>query len=188
MKLEEGVPLARFTTIGTGGHARALARPESVTELQDALRFAGEHELEVATIGLGSNMLVSDAGFEGLVLKLGGALARAEVREELLVAGGGAANAVALHRARAAGLGAFEFACAIPGTTGGGVRMDAGAYGSDWSEILARALVVDDQGTRWSTPAELGLSYRRSRLDQGQVVAQVEFRLERRDPEEIKAK
>ena len=187
MKLEEGVPLARFTTIGTGGPARALARPESVTELQDALRFAGEHELEVATIGLGSNLLVSDAGFEGLVLKLGGALARAEVREELLVAGGGAANAVALHRARAAGLGGFEFACAIPGTAGGGVRMNAGAYGSDWAAILERALVVGADGAEWRTPAELGLSYRRSGLHAGEVVGEVEFRLRPRSADEIKS-
>jgi len=187
MKLEEGVPLARFTTIGTGGPARALARPENVTELQDALRFAGEHELEVATIGLGSNLLVSDAGFEGLVLKLGGALARADVREELLVAGGGAANAVALHRARAAGLGGFEFACAIPGTAGGGVRMNAGAYGSDWAAILERALVVGADGAEWRTPAELGLSYRRSGLHAGEVVGEVEFRLRPRSADEIKS-
>ena len=187
MKLEEGVPLARFTTIGTGGPARALARPEGVSELQDALRFAGEHELEVATIGLGSNLLVSDAGFEGLVLKLGGALARAEVREELLVAGGGAANAVALHRARAAGLGGFEFACAIPGTAGGGVRMNAGAYGSDWAAILERALVVGADGAEWRTPAELGLSYRRSGLHAGEVVGEVEFRLRPRSADEIKS-
>src|SRR2546430_5299728 len=187
MKLEEGVPLARFTTIGTGGHARALARPEGVSELQDALRFAGEHELEVATIGLGSNLLVSDAGFEGLVLKLGGALARAEVREELLVAGGGAANAVALHRARAAGLGGFEFACAIPGTVGGGVWMNAGAYGSDWAAILERALVVGGEGAGWLTPAELGLDYRRSELQHGQVVARAEFGLEPRPADEIKS-
>src|SRR6266700_5188537 len=161
MRIEEGIGLARFTTIGTGGPARALARPETVPELQEALRFARERELGVATIGLGAN---------------------------LLVAGGGAPNAVALHRARAAGLGAFEFACAIPGTVGGGIRMNAGAYGSDWSEILERALVVDEHGARWQTQTELGLSYRQSKLDQGQVVARVEFRLEPRDPDEIKAK
>ena len=188
MKIEEAVQLGRYTTLGAGGAARAFARPSTVEEVEKALAWARGRELPVMTIGLGSNLLVADEGVEALVLRLEGELASAEVRDDLLIAGGGAANAVCLHRARAAGLGAFEFACAIPGTTGGGVRMNAGAYGSDWSEILARALVVDDQGTRWSTPAELGLSYRRSRLDQGQVVAQVEFRLERRDPDEIKAK
>src|SRR5205085_10305345 len=108
-------------------------------------------------------------------------------RGDLLIAGGGAANAVCLHRARAAGLGGFEFACAIPGTVGGGVRMNAGAYGSDWSEILERTLVVDEESARWLTPAELGLSYRRSQLESGEVVARAEFRLEAGAPDEIKA-
>ena len=75
----------------------------------------------------------------------------------MLVAGGGATNAVCLHRARAAALGGFEFACAIPGTAGGGVWMNAGAYGSDWSAIVIRALVATADGTGWLTPAELGL-------------------------------
>ena len=109
------------------------------------------------------------------------------MREELLVAGGGAANAVALHRARAAGLGGFEFACAIPGTAGGGVRMNAGAYGSDWAAILERALVVGADGAEWRTPAELGLSYRRSGLHEGEVVGEVEFRLRPRSADEIKS-
>src|SRR5437773_11233777 len=123
------------------------------------------------TIGLGSNLLVADEGVEALVLRLEGELASAEVRDNLLIAGGGAANAVCLHRARAAGLGGFEFACAIPGTVGGGVWMNAGAYGSDWAAILERALVVDGHGARWLGPEELGLSYRRPALRHGQVVA-----------------
>jgi len=187
MKIEHGVELARFTTLGTGGPARALGRPETLGDLEAGLRFAREHELQVATVGLGSNLLVSDDGFDGLVLKLAGELARAEVQGELLVAGGGAANAVCLHRARAAELSGFEFACAIPGTTGGGVWMNAGAYGGDWAGIVERALVVDADGARWRTPAELGLRYRRSDLRHGQVIARVEFRLTPRPLAEIKA-
>jgi UDP-N-acetylenolpyruvoylglucosamine reductase len=186
MKIEEGVPLARFTTIGTGGPARAFARPEKVGELEEALSFARERGLPVATIGLGSNLLVADDGFAGLVLKLTGQLAQVEARGELLVAGGGAPNAVALHRARAAGLGGFEFACAIPGTAGGGVWMNAGAYGTDWAAILERALVVGTKGSEWRTPAELGLRYRQSGLQAGEVVAQVEFRLRPSSADEIK--
>ena len=102
-------------------------------------------------------------------------------------AGGGAPNAVCLHRARAAGLGGFEFACAIPGTTGGGVWMNAGAYGGDFAQVLERALVVDADGARWLTPDELGLAYRHSELRHGQVVAQVELRLTPRPVDEIKA-
>jgi len=188
VKIDEAVPLARFTTIGTGGPARALAQPASLDELEEALAWARERDLGVATIGLGSNLLAADDGVDALVLKLAGDLATAETHDTMLVAGGGAANAVCLHRARAAGLGGFEFACAIPGTVGGGVRMNAGAYGSDWSAILVRALVVDGTRAAWLTPAELGLSYRRSRLGPGEVVARAEFQLEPRDPAEIKAR
>jgi UDP-N-acetylmuramate dehydrogenase len=187
MKVEEGVDLSRFTTLGTGGPARALARPETLDELHAALRYARERDLPVATVGLGSNLLVADEGFGGLVVKLAGELAQAEVHGELLVAGGGAPNAVCLHRARAGGLGGFEFACAIPGTTGGGVWMNAGAYGGDWAAILERALVVDGDGAEWRTSEELGLRYRHSQLEHGQVVARVEFRLTARPTEEIKA-
>jgi UDP-N-acetylmuramate dehydrogenase len=188
VKVEEGVALSRFTTIGTGGPAKALARPESLAELEEALAWAHERGLPIATVGLGSNLLVADEGFDGLVLKLAGELAAAEVDGERLVAGGGAANAVCLHRARAAGLGGFEFACAIPGTVGGGVWMNAGAYGSDWASILERVLVVDGQGSRWLDPSELGLTYRHSELRHGQVAARAEFRLAPRPESEIKAK
>jgi len=186
VKIEEGVALGRFTTLGTGGSARAFARPGSVDELEEALVGARERELTVATVGLGSNLLVADDGVDALVLKLTGELAAVGVEGDRLVAGGGAANAVSLHRARAAGLGGFEFACAIPGTAGGGVWMNAGAYGSDWSRILVRALVVDQGGATWRSPGELGLRYRHSDLRHGQVVARAEFRLEPRPEPEIK--
>ena len=188
MTIEERVPLSRFTTIGIGGPARAFARPRSIDELHEALRWTRAEGLPVATVGLGSNLLVADAGFDGLVLKLEGDLAAAEVRGDLLVAGGGAPNAVCLHRARAAGLGGFEFACAIPGTAGGGVRMNAGAYGGDWAAILRRALVADGDGAEWRTPEQLGLRYRHSDLRPNEVVAQVEFRLLPRPAGEIKAR
>jgi UDP-N-acetylmuramate dehydrogenase len=187
VKIDEGVALARLTTIGTGGPARAFASPETLSELNQAIAWAAERDLPVATVGLGSNLLASDAGVDALVLRLAGKLASVSVGSELLVAGGGATNAVCLHQARAAGLGGFEFACAIPGTAGGGVWMNAGAYGSDWSEILVRARVVTAEGAGWLTPAELGLSYRHSDLHHGQVVAVVEYRLVPRPPDEIKA-
>jgi UDP-N-acetylenolpyruvoylglucosamine reductase len=187
MKLEQGVRLARYTTLGTGGPATAFARPETLEELQEALALARNRELPVVAVGLGSNLLVADDGFDGVVLRLAGELARTDVRDELLVAGGGAPNAVALHRARGAGLGGFEFACAIPGTAGGGVWMNAGAYGGDWAGILERALVVDAEGVRWLARDELGLQYRRSGLAPGQIVAEVEFRLAPRPLAEIKA-
>ena len=187
MEIETGVRLARLTTIGTGGPARAFARPSSVTELEGAVAWAVERGLALRTVGLGSNLLASDDGVDALVLRLSGDLADVEVDGELLRAGGGATNAVCLHSARAAGLGGLEFACAIPGTAGAGVRMNAGAYGSDWSAILLRALVVSTEGSGWLTPEELGLEYRHSLVRPDQVVARVEYRLVPRPVEEIKA-
>ncbi|HET7567466.1 MAG TPA: UDP-N-acetylmuramate dehydrogenase [Gaiellaceae bacterium] len=187
MRIEEGVELSRFTTLGTGGAARAFARPESEAEVAELLRWSAERGVAVATIGLGSNLLVADDGVDGLVLKLAGGLAEAETDGELLRAGGGAANAVCLHRARAAGLGGFEFACAIPGTVGGGVWMNGGAYGGDFAGVLERALVATADGSGWLTPAELGLSYRHSGLRHGQVVLRAELRLHPRPSDEIKA-
>jgi UDP-N-acetylmuramate dehydrogenase len=181
---EENVPLARYTTIGTGGRARKFARPETLDELVATL----DDELPVEVVGLGSNLLVHDDGVDALVLKLAGELAAVHVEGDVLVAGGGATNAVCLHRARAAGLGGFEFASAIPGTAGGGVRMNAGAYGREWRDVLIDAVVVDADGPRTLSDEQLDLSYRHSGLVPGQVVAQVRFQLEPSTPEAVKAK
>jgi UDP-N-acetylmuramate dehydrogenase len=187
MRIEEGVELARFTTLGTGGPARAFARPESEGEVEELLRWARERSLGVAIVGLGSNLLAADEGIQALVLKLSGELAAVAADRDMLRVGGGAVNAVALHRARAAGLGGFEFACAIPGTIGGGVWMNAGAYGGDFAGVLERVLVATGDGSGWLTPKELGLSYRHSELRHGQVVLRAELRLRSRPPDEIKA-
>jgi UDP-N-acetylenolpyruvoylglucosamine reductase len=188
VNVAEDVELARLTTIGTGGLARALARPRTVAELESALGWAAERDLAARAIGLGSNLLAADSGVDALIIRLEGPLAEVTVEDGCLAAGGGATNAVCLHRARSAGLGGFEFACAIPGTAGGGVWMNAGAYDSDWAAILARALVVTAAGSDWQTPAELGLSYRHSELQAGQIVARVEYRLEPRGEAEIKSR
>ena len=186
MKIEDGVELGRFTTLGTGGPARAFARPESEAEVEELLGWAQQRSLSVEVVGLGSNLLAADDGVDALVLKLGGELAAVGTGRDTLHAGGGAANAVVLHRARAAGLGGFEFACAIPGTIGGGVWMNGGAYGGEFAGVLERALVATADGSGWLTPAELGLSYRHSELRHGQVVLRAELRLRARPPEEIK--
>jgi len=187
VKIERDVPLARYTTLGTGGPARLLARPETLAQLEEALALAEREVLRVAVVGLGSNLLAADEGVDRLVIRLVGGLADVTVAGEVISAGGGATNAVVLHRARQAGLGGFEFACAIPGTTGGGVWMNAGAYGGDFSQVLERALVVTASGADWLAPHQLGLTYRHSALRDGQVVARVELRLSPRDPDDIKA-
>ncbi len=185
--LEKRVPLSRLTTIGTGGPARLLARPATLAELEEVVAWASGEGVRVEPVGLGSNLLAADEGVDALVVRLEGDLAAVRVEGETLVAGGGAKNAVCLHRARDAGLGGLEFASAIPGTAGGGVQMNAGAYGRDWSTVLLDALVVGAEGTRTVDLAGLGLAYRRSALAPGEVVAQVRFRLSPRPPAEIRA-
>jgi UDP-N-acetylmuramate dehydrogenase len=186
VNVREGVGLARRTTIGTGGAARFYAEPESLDELAELLAWAAGAGHAVEVVGLGSNLLVHDVGVDALVLRLAGGLADVRVEGETIVAGGGAANAVCLHCARDAGLGGFEFASAIPGTVGGGVRMNAGAYGRDFRAVLLDAIVVAADGTRTLGPDGLGLSYRHSSLVPGEVVARVRLRLEPRDPAEIR--
>jgi UDP-N-acetylenolpyruvoylglucosamine reductase len=188
VRLEECFPLSKLTTLGTGGPARRFGAPETEAELVEALGWARGEGMPVAAVGLGSNLLAADDGFDGLVLKLAGELAKAEAAGDLVVAGGGAPLAVCLHRARAAGLGGLEFVCAIPGTVGGAVKMNAGAYGGDIASVLVRARVADAEGVEWRTPAELGLRYRRSALRPGEVVAGAELRGTPSPVEEIKAK
>jgi UDP-N-acetylenolpyruvoylglucosamine reductase len=185
--MDEHVPLARYTTIGTGGPARWLSRPESLDELRDALAWAAADRVDVEAIGLGSNVLAHDDGVDALVVKLAGELATVRIEGDVLIAGGGAANAVCLHRARDAGLGGLEFASAIPGTTGGGVRMNAGAYGREFRDVLLDSIVVDAQGVRTLSSRELDLGYRHSSLRPGEVVAEVRLQLERSSPEAVKA-
>jgi UDP-N-acetylmuramate dehydrogenase len=186
--VEHDVALARYTTIGTGGPARFLARPDTLGELREALSFASEQGLPAEAIGLGSNLLVHDAGVEAVVVKLAGELAEARVEGTTLVAGGGAANAVCVHRARGAGLGGFEFASAIPGSVGGGVSMNAGAYGVEWRDVLIDAVVVSAGGVRTVGVEELDLSYRHSGLRPGDVVAFARFRLSPSTSDAAKAK
>ncbi|MGD0165858.1 MAG: UDP-N-acetylmuramate dehydrogenase [Gaiellaceae bacterium] len=186
MKIEEGVELALFTTFGSGGPARGFVRARSEDAVLQALAWAAERNLPVLPLGFGSNLLVADEGVEMLALRLEGELASVEVAGEgLLVAGGGAADALCAHVARAAGLAGLEFAAAIPGTVGGGVCMNAGAWGSDFGAVLARALVVDSRGSRWLEPGALGLRYRGSELEPGKVVVRAEFRLTPSSAQEI---
>lgn len=185
--LKRDVGLHRHTTVGTGGPARWFAKPETVQELADLLAWAAERGEPVAVLGLGSNLLVADDGFAGLALRLTGSLAYVKIDGTGMTAGGGAPLAVCVHRARDAGLGGLEFACAIPGTVGGAVWMNAGAYSGELAGILVRAYVVDAAGARWLSPGELGLRYRGCDLRPGQVVAAAELELVKRPVEDVRA-
>jgi UDP-N-acetylenolpyruvoylglucosamine reductase len=185
--LEPRFPLARLTTIGTGGPARWFARPTSMDLLVSALRFAKGEGLALAVVGLGSNLLVADAGFDGLVVRLDGSLATIDLDAGHAICGGGASLAAVVRRATDSGLSGIEFGCAIPGTVGGAVRMNAGAYGGELRDVLIEALVVSADGVRRHGPDELEMTYRHSNVAPGEVVAVAMLQLEPAPMERVRA-
>jgi len=180
-------PVSRLTTVGTGGPARWFGRPENRAALDEVLQWAEAEELEIAVVGLGSNLLVADEGYDGVVLRLAGELARIARDGERIVCGGGATLAAVVKRATGWGLAGIEFGCAIPGTAGGAVRMNAGAYGGELRDVLEAAVVVGASGERRGGPALFDMTYRHSNLAPGEVVAEAVLRLRRDDPNVIRA-
>jgi UDP-N-acetylenolpyruvoylglucosamine reductase len=183
-------PLARLTTIRTGGAAEFFARPGSVGELERLLAWASEFAFEVGVVGSGSNLLVADAGVPGLVLKLTDELTTIEldgIAADRILCGGGARLPAVSAAAARAGLSGIEFGVNIPGTVGGAVRMNANAYGGALADVLEWVDVVSNTGTERRTPDQLGFAYRRSNLAPGEIVARARFRLEPSDQDQVKA-
>jgi UDP-N-acetylenolpyruvoylglucosamine reductase len=179
--VERDVPLARLTTIRTGGAAEFFARPADVGELERLLAWAADAELEVGVVGSGSNLLVADAGVRGLVLKLDSELTTIEldgIAGDRIVCGGGARLPAVSAAAARAGLSGIEFGVSIPGTVGGAVRMNANAYGGSLADVLEWVDVSSGAGTDRRAPQQLGFEYRRSNLGGGEVVARARFRLQ----------
>lgn len=176
--VQRDYPLARLTTIRTGGRAELFARVGTVEKLERLLDWAAGSRYEVGVVGSGSNLLIADAGVRGLVLKLDEELGRIEILGTRIHCGGGARLPTIAARAARAGLAGIEFGISIPGTVGGAIRMNANAYGGDLARVLEWVDVVAASGTGRRTPAQLDFSYRRSALRQGEVVAQASFLLE----------
>jgi UDP-N-acetylenolpyruvoylglucosamine reductase len=175
--IERDYPLARLTTIRTGGHAELFARVGDIESLERRLAWAAREDLEVGVVGSGSNLLVADEGVRGLVLKLDQDLAAIDVDGSRINCGGGARLPSVSARAARAGLSGIEFGVNIPGTVGGAVRMNANAYGGELAQALAWVDIVSATGTERRTPDQLGFGYRRSSLARGEVVARVSFAL-----------
>jgi UDP-N-acetylenolpyruvoylglucosamine reductase len=179
-------PLARLTTIRTGGPADFFARPDSPDRLSELLAWAAADAIEVGVVGSGSNLLVADAGFPGLVVKLDGSLAAIEQEGSRLLCGGGARLPQAAARAARAGLSGLEFGVNIPGTVGGAVKMNANAYGGDLARVLEWVEVTSPGGTERRRPEALDFRYRRSNLGPGEIVARASFALSPAEPASVK--
>ncbi|HVD40544.1 MAG TPA: UDP-N-acetylmuramate dehydrogenase [Solirubrobacterales bacterium] len=185
--VKAGHPLARFTTVRTGGAADFFAHPRDLDGLVSVLRWADSEGIAVGVIGSGSNLLVADEGFRGLALKLGGSLATIERDGDRVLCGGGARLPSAAAKTAGWGLSGLEFGVNIPGTAGGAVRMNANAYGGQLARVLEWVDICTAAGTARRAPDQLGFTYRHSNLREGEVVARASFHLQPSDPEEIKA-
>ncbi|MEX2448960.1 MAG: UDP-N-acetylmuramate dehydrogenase [Solirubrobacterales bacterium] len=184
---ERDFPLARLTTVRTGGEADWFARPEDEKRLVELLAWAGGEGLPIGIVGSGSNLLVADDGFRGLALKLDGELATVEREGERLLCGGGARLPSAAAKAAGWGLSGIEFGVNIPGTVGGAVRMNANAYGGELASVLEWVDVCTAAGRDRRPPERLGFAYRSSNLGPGEVVSRASFALAPGAPDAIRA-
>ena len=184
--IRRGFPLARLTTIRTGGPAEYFARAGSEAELLELLAWAQKAGAHVSVVGSGSNLLVADEGVAGLVLKLDRDLASISVAEARLACGGGARLPAVAARAARAGLSGIEFGVNIPGTLGGAVRMNANAYGGELERALDWVEIATAGGVERRSAGELGLGYRSSGLSDGEIVAGASLLLEPMDPAAVK--
>jgi len=185
--VQPNFPLARLTTVRTGGHGEFFARPATPQQLVELLAWARANDHEVGVVGSGSNLLIADAGVRGLVMKLDKDLAQIERDGTRLSCGGGARLPSVSARAANAGLTGIEFGVNIPGTVGGAVRMNANAYGGELARVLEHVDVATADGVERRTPDQLGFAYRRSNLRAGEIVAAASFQLAPAPVERVKA-
>jgi UDP-N-acetylenolpyruvoylglucosamine reductase len=185
--VERDYSLSRLTTVRAGGSADYFARPTSEGEVVELLAWAEREGLPVGVVGSGSNLLVSDEGFRGLVMKLAEELTRIEREGTRVQCGGGARLPSAAARAAGWGLAGLEFGVNIPGTVGGAVRMNANAYGGELGKVLELVTVSTTAGAETRRPEELGFRYRGSDLGEREVVTEATFALSEANPADVKA-
>ena len=174
--VEAGASFADFIWFRTGGAAEWLVRPKDVADLAQFLA-ALDTKVPVFPVGVGSNLIIRDGGLPGVTIRLPKSFAKVSVEGDLVRAGAAAMGITVASAARDASLAGLEFLRGIPGTAGGAVRMNAGAYGRDVSDILVEATVVRRDGRIETLPAAaFGFSYRHSALPEGDVVVEALFR------------
>ena len=189
--IEENVPMAQYTSFRAGGKARMMVIPADAEQLSAVLGVLSGSGVQYMVLGNGTNILVKDSGYDGVIVKIGSGFDYVRQVGCRLVCGSGTRISVAAKAALEGGLSGFEFASGIPGFTGGAVFMNAGAYGGEMKDILRRAKIVSKDGSRefYMTADELEMGYRHTKLhDTGDIVTEVEFVLEEGNRTQIKAK
>lgn len=186
----EQEPMKNHTTFRVGGPARCLVEPKNARELIQVIQACREAEMPYTVVGNGSNLLVSDAGYDGVVIHLFKNMSRIRVQESSLTAEAGALLVRASNTAFREGLAGLEFASGIPGTVGGALVMNAGAYGGEMKDVVrsVKVLTADDQLREYKNE-EMDFGYRRSRIaESGDIVLEAVFQLRPGKPEEIRAR
>jgi UDP-N-acetylmuramate dehydrogenase len=186
--IEKDFDLARLTTVRTGGKADYYARPSSSKAVVELLAWASSNALAVGVIGSGSNLLIADKGFRGLVIKLDGHLTEVHFEDDGVLSGGGARLPRLAAKTAEHGLSGLEFGVNIPGTVGGAIRMNANAYGGELASVLEWAEVATPEGIERRKPEDFEFTYRHSNIAGYQVVTRAQFRLSASSTAEVKTK
>jgi len=169
-------PMSKHTSIGVGGVARLLAEPVTTGQVVRLVRYAGENEIEHFVLGKGSNLIVRDGGYDGIVIKMGTRLGKIRVNRLTVRAEAGASFAALSRKITKMGRTGLEWGIGIPGTVGGAVRMNAGAFGGEVRDNLVRVRIVDAEGVASVlVPDDLDFGYRRSGLPEGAIVLSATF-------------
>jgi UDP-N-acetylmuramate dehydrogenase len=179
-KVKENELLSLHTTMKIGGPADLFIEPSSLENIQKVMSFIKERQLPWRAIGRGSNLLVSDKGIEGVVIKLSSGLDHLTINDSTITVGGGHSIVSLSTLISKKGLSGLEFASGIPGSVGGAVYMNAGAHGSDISKILTKALILFEDGSiEWLSNEEMEFTYRTSVLQKKRpgIVLEAEFKL-----------
>ncbi len=182
------VPMDRYTSYRIGGKCRAMVFPENIQEISSAVFFCVKNRISYFTIGKGTNLLVSDRGFDGMVINLSkafnrfGVVNRAAKNYVRVFSQGGANLPVMIRRLGKEGIGSLEFACGIPGTVGGSIKGNAGSFGMSISERLEKLQVTDSEGEIREIPKkEISFEYRRCSVPDSYIITGAWFKLQKRD-------
>lgn len=182
-------PMQKHTTFRVGGPADYFVMPETIEQVQKVVTLCKEEEIPYYIVGNGSNLLVSDKGYRGVIIQIGKRFGQIEVKGNQITAQAGALLSAVANRALEAGLAGFEFAAGIPGSLGGACVMNAGAYGGEMKDVLLSVTVLTPEGEVLTIPREeLELGYRTSIIEKKHyLVLEAVIELQKGDPEEIKA-
>ncbi|WP_073994341.1 UDP-N-acetylmuramate dehydrogenase [Parasporobacterium paucivorans] len=186
--VETDAPMNRYTTFRTGGPADCMVSPGTIEQIRQLLKICRENKIKYFVMGNGSNVIVRDSGYRGLIIRINKNFSGIRLEGEMITAQAGMMLSKVAAAASTAGLTGMEFASGIPGTLGGALGMNAGAYGGEMSQIVEWVKVMDQNGDlRTLSREELEYEYRNSRiLKENYIALEAGIRLEKGDPDRIK--